>query len=350
MDTGFVHILKSPMIGSPHNLRFGKWILSVIVLLVLLIIVFVASVSIGDIPFYKILSSLESRSGLEYAVLTNLRIPRAVLALSVGGALSLSGTILQGVYRNPLVEPYTMGISGGAALGVAICIVLGLHTAMSPFMLPLSGFIGAFTNIFLVYFLSMKKQRAVNINRMLLIGVMISFISTSAMQFFMSLSTVEDLHSIVFWTMGSLNEPNRLFIKLSVFTSIAGLIISYIYVIPLNALRLGEVKAKHLGINTVYTIKILFIVASLVTGISVSVVGVIGFVGLIIPHFVRSLIGSDYRGLLLASFLGGGIFLILCDILARTLIAPNELPIGVITGILGGIVFIVALSKKVKDI
>jgi iron complex transport system permease protein len=302
-----------------------------------------------EIPVSDIIKFLKLKNGIEHAVLTHIRIPRTILAFSVGGALSLAGTLLQGVYRNPLVEPYTMGISGGAALGVAICIVFGIHLHTSALMLPFFGFIGAFSAIFLVYALSAKKQKELNINRMLLIGVMISFIASSAMLFFMSITTAENLHSIVFWIMGSLNEPNILLIKISLYSSLAGLMVSYIYVIPLNALRLGEVKAKHLGIKTFQTIKILYIIASVLTGISVSVAGVIGFVGLIIPHLIRKIIGSDFRILLLASFLGGGIFLILSDILARTIIAPNELPIGVITGMLGGVIFIIALSKKLKN-
>lgn len=339
------------IIPAQHN-RYGKWMLSVILLLILLIGAIVLSLSIGDmdIPIYGIAEFLKSKSGIEYAVLTNIRIPRTILAFSVGGALSLAGTLLQGIYRNPLVEPYTMGISGGAALGVAICIVFGIHLKTSALVLPFFGFIGAFSTIFLVYSLSAKKQKGLHINRMLLIGVMISFIASSAMLFFMSVTTAENLHNIVFWIMGSLNEPNMVFIKVSLFTSLAGLLISYVYVIPLNALRLGEVKAKHLGIKTTHTIKVLFIIASFITGISVSIAGVIGFVGLIIPHLVRNIIGSDYRILLLGSFLGGAIFLILSDILARTVISPNELPIGVITGMLGGIVFIIALSKKLENI
>lgn len=337
--------------NSILQIRNRKWGFSILVLSVLLLSSIILSLSTGemDIPVSEILKFLKLKSGIEYAVLTHIRIPRTILAISVGGSLSLAGTLLQGVYRNPLVEPYTMGISGGAALGVSICIVFGIHLHTSALMLPFFGFVGAFSAIFLVYSLSVKKQRDLNINRMLLIGVMISFIASSAMLFFMSITTAENLHSIVFWIMGSLNEPNPALIKISLYSSLAGLVASYIYVTPLNALRLGEVKAKHLGINTPRSIKILFIIASVITGISVSVAGVIGFVGLIIPHMVRNIIGSDYRVLLLASFLGGGIFLILSDILARTVIAPNELPIGVITGMLGGVVFIIALSKKLKN-
>ena len=180
---------------------------------------------------------------------------------------------------------------------------------------------------------------------MLLIGVMVSFVASAAMMFLMAVTTAANLHSIIFWIMGSLDEPNTTLIKITTAASVAGLIISLLYARPLNALRLGEEKARHLGINSNRAVRVLFVLASLLTGISVSVAGVIGFVGLIIPHMIRFLVGSDYRFLLTGSFLGGGVFLIICDMIARVIIAPNELPVGVITGILGGVVFIGMLSK-----
>jgi iron complex transport system permease protein len=332
------------------NSRYFKWILFLLGLVVLLIVSAVVSLSVGemDISFCDIPKILNKGEGIEYSVLSKLRIPRTILAIAVGGALSISGTILQGIYRNPLVEPYTMGISGGAALGVAICILFGFNVSLGVISLPLFGAIGSFTTIFIVYSLSMRSKRNLNVNKMLLIGVMISFIASSAMMFIMSISTVENLHSIVFWTMGSLNEPNQILINLILISSILALFISYMYVSKLNALRLGESKAKHLGVNTGLTIKVLFIIASFVTGISVAVAGVIGFVGLIIPHIVRYMVGSDYRILLVSSFLGGGVFLCFSDVIARTIISPNELPIGVITGMVGGVVFIFALSQNKK--
>jgi len=265
--------------------------------------------------------------------------------IAVGGALSLSGVILQGVYRNPLVEPYTLGISGGASLGVAITIVFNLNLIFGMYMLPFSGFIGAVVTTFLVYILAVRKSYY-NINRMLLIGVMISFMSSSTMMFLMSTTTAENMNSIVFWIMGSLDEPNTSLVQVVFYISFTGLLLSYLLANQLNALRLGESKAKHLGVNTTFTIRALFILASVLTGVSVSVAGVIGFVGLIIPHLLRMVIGSDYRFLLIASFLGGSIFILISDIIARTIIAPNELPIGVITGMIGGIVFIIVMSKS----
>lgn len=211
-------------------------------------------------------------------------------------------------------------------------------------VLPIFGFSGAIITLFLVYFLSVRKG-GLSVNSMLLIGVMVSFVASSAMMFLMSITNPDNLQSIVFWVIGSLDESNTLLINVAFYSSIAGLVLSYFFAQPLNALRLGEVKAKHLGINTNITIKLLFVVASLLTGVAVSVAGVIGFVGLVIPHLMRLIIGNDYRIIIGSSFLGGAIFLIFCDTISRTIISPNELPIGVITGFVGGLVFIVVLSR-----
>lgn len=320
----------------------------VLLLLVAVFFAFLLSLSVGEvsIPFRDIVSVLSDKDSMEYGVLSYIRIPRTLLGFAVGGGLSLSGAILQGIYRNPLVEPYTLGISGGASLGVTFAIVSGLHLINTLF-LPFAGFIGALATLFLVYALSIRRG-APDINRMLLIGVMISFISSSLMMFLMSVASSENIHGIVFWTMGSLNESNNVMIGLMVILSVIGLLVSYFFVIPLNALRLGEEKARHLGIDSGTTIRILFVVTSLLTGACISVAGIIGFVGLVIPHIVQLWVGSDYRIKLIASFLSGSVFLILCDVAARTIIAPNELPIGVITGIVGGIVFIVLLSRSGK--
>lgn len=325
----------------------SKWLLSVILLILLLIIASLFSVTSGefDIPLSRILSVFTDKNSIEYSVLINIRIPRIILAIASGGILSLTGVVLQGIYRNPLVEPYTLGISGGAALGVAVCIVLQLHILIGAFMLSLSGFLGAFAAIFLVYTLSIKKGN-LSVNKMLLIGVMVSFISSSAMMFMLSVSSVEDVHSIVFWIMGSLEESNDMLVQVLLIGSVVGLVISMLFVKELNAIRIGEDKARHLGIDTTIVIRIMFVVLSILTGICVSIVGIIGFVGLIIPHLIRMLVGSDFRITLIASFLGGGIFMVLSDVLARTIIAPNELPIGVITGMIGGVFFLIVLNRS----
>ena len=317
-------------------------------LLILLIASVLLSLSVGEInlSIADIVGILQQgNESMEYTILSQIRFPRVLLGIAVGGALSLSGILLQGVYRNPLVEPYTLGISGGASLGVAFAIVFGLHQLVGSFVLPVAGFAGAFLIIFLVYTISSRSGR-INIQSMLLTGVMISFIASSSMMLLMATTSSENLHGIIFWIMGSLDEPDMSLIYITLTMAFASLVTAYFFVQPLNALRLGEEKAKHLGINTDTTIKLLFLLASLLAGVCVAVAGVIGFVGLIIPHLMRMLVGSDYRILLVSSFLSGSIFLVLSDVIARTIISPNELPIGVITGIVGGIVFLLMMSRS----
>ncbi|MDR1743756.1 MAG: iron ABC transporter permease [Dysgonamonadaceae bacterium] len=323
-----------------------KRVFDLLLLLAALVVVSALSLGIGEIsiPFFDIPRLFSEKGGMEYGVLAYIRLPRTLLGFAVGGSLSLAGAILQGIYRNPLVEPYTLGISGGASLGVTFAIVSGLQL-LNAFFLPLAGFIGAFASIFLVYTLSLRRN-SLNVNRMLLIGVMVSFISSSLMMFLMSITTSDNLHGIVLWTMGSLAASDNTMIVAMLVLSLICLAASYLFVMPLNALRMGEENARYLGFNVNVVIRILFVVTSLLTGACIAVAGIIGFVGLVIPHIVRLRVGSDYRIVLVSSFLSGSIFLILCDLLARTIVAPNELPIGVITGIIGGVMFIVLLSRS----
>jgi len=332
------------------QLTYYRWGIYTLLLLILVILSGLISLSIGELninifELYRIMLKPGEEDILIHQLITQIRFPRVMLGFAVGGALSLSGIILQGIYRNPLVEPYTLGISGGASLGVAAIIVLGLQHSIGSFLLPIAGFGGALLIIFLVYFISNKNGK-LDINSMLLTGVMISFIASSGMMFLMAVTSADNLHGIIFWIMGSLDESNTMLIYWTLGVSLVILIISYLFVQPLNALRLGEEKARHLGIETNVTIRILFILSSLLAGICVAIAGVIGFVGLIIPHLLRLIFGTDYRILLVGSFLSGGAFVMLSDVVARTIIAPNELPIGVITGLVGGLVFIVLMRQK----
>lgn len=328
--------------------KYIRWSVSILVISLILVSISIFSLCIGSVKIsIKTIISVffQSNKGMEYGILFNLRLPRIILGLAVGGALSIAGVLLQGMFHNPLVEPYTLGISGGAALGVCINIVYHLHQSIGPVTLPIAGFLGAIGVVILVYFLSVRKG-TLKIQGLLLTGVMFSFISSSMIMFIMAISKVADLHGIIFWIMGSLDEPNMALVYGALIISILGLIVSYFFCMDLNALYLGEEEAYHLGINIENTKRYLFLLSSILTGVSISIVGIIGFVGLVVPHFIRMFIGSDHRILLITSFLSGGAFLIFCDTLARTIIAPNELPVGVITGIIGGILFIYALTKK----
>lgn len=330
------------------NNKILKWATLTGILLILLLIVSIFSFFWGtvNIPAGKIGEIIsKGRADTRFVILFDIRLPRILLAFAIGGALSLAGVILQGMFRNPLVEPYTLGISGGAALGVCLNIVLRMQNILGVFSLPVFGFIGGICVITLVYILSIK-QDILRIQGLLLCGVMLSFICSSLIMLIMAISRAEDLHGIIFWIMGSLEQPNWLLIKAALGMSIFGLMAAYIFCFDLNAFSLGEEEALHLGINVEKSKRLLFILTSLLTGFSVSIAGIIGFVGLIVPHFMRLLIGNDHRVLLITSFLSGAIFLIFCDTLARTIIAPMEFPVGVITGILGGSLFIYTFTRK----
>lgn len=319
-----------------------------VILAVILLLSVLLSLAIGEmnIPLKSIPGILLGETeSIEKIILSQIRLPRILLGIAIGGGLSISGVILQGIFKNPLVEPYTLGISGGAALGVTIAIVFGLQQLAGAYVLPICGFCGAMLTVVAVYYVSTRNGK-INIRQMLLVGVMISFVASSAMMFLLSTTTDENIHGIIFWTMGSLDEPDKTMILYAVITSFLGLVISMIFTRQLNALRLGEDKARSLGVDTNKAIKILFIAASVITGVCVSVAGVIGFVGLLIPHMIRRVVGNDFRMLTLCSFIAGAIFIVLSDILSRTIISPNELPIGVITGILGGVAFIIVSGKS----
>lgn len=328
------------------SLPRGIWVL--LLLLCLLAGVALLSLCTGSagIPIQRIFwILLHGKDTPSYAILMDIRMPRILAGLTIGGALGLSGAILQGIFRNPLVEPYTLGISGGASLGVCLTIVGKLQTSLGVLALPASGLSGSLCVILLLYGLSLRKGALEN-HRMLLTGVMLSFVASSLVMLLLALSKTEELHGIIFWVMGSLDESNALLLHLSLWSSLLGLVVACLFSLDLNAMALGEEEALHLGVDVNRTKKVLFLLASLLTGISVSVAGIIGFVGLVVPHFVRIAVGSDHRLLIPCSFLAGASFLTLCDTLARTLIAPLELPVGVITGILGGGLFVYALSRK----
>ena len=299
----------------------------------------------AGIPVRKVFQILSGRGGgIEQTIIWDIRLPRLLLGIAIGGGLSLAGVILQGLFRNPLVEPYTLGISGGAAVGISLNIVFGLHR-VGILTMPVAGFLGACSVIFLLYVLSVKRK-VLSLHGLLLTGVMINFIASSLIMLILAMSRGKDLQGIVFWIMGSLDEPDGSLIRLALGASVFFLAVTYFFHKDLNALALGEEEALHLGVPVERTKRLLFTIASLLIGVSVAVSGMIGFVGLVVPHFMRKMVGHDHRILLAASFLAGGAFLVFCDTLARTVIAPLELPVGVVTGILGGIIFIFVLTRQ----
>ncbi|MEA3328256.1 MAG: iron ABC transporter permease [Candidatus Omnitrophota bacterium] len=310
-------------------------------LILLLMVMAVLSVFIGAVW----ISPLRLLSGQNPDIL-RLRIVRTILAFIAGAGLSAAGVILQGLLRNPLAEPCVLGISSGAGLGAASCIVLGLSSgALGLGFLPLMAFLGALLTMILVYNLA-KTNGKISIYNLLLSGVIVSAVLSAILIFMVSISTREGLHSILWWLLGSLQQFD---LKLVIVTGVivtACLSASLIFWRDLNIITLGEEPAIHLGLRVEAIKKILFILASLLTAGVVSVCGLIGFVGLIVPHLMRILLGPNHKFLLPSSIIGGGLFLITCDLLSRTLLSPVEIPIGVITALIGGPLFITLLRRK----
>lgn len=284
-------------------------------------------------------------SPVETSIFYGIRLPRAILALSVGASLSLAGLILQSLFRNPLVEPYTIGISGGASFAVCLAVVFGLMSVFGRASVYVAGFVGAISVVFLLCFLHSKGVFK-GINGLLLAGVMLSFIFSSLITLLLAVSNIEDAHGILFWLMGSLENTNLKLSFVSFALSLFCLAVGIFYSHELDALLLGEEGARHLGVDVRNSQLRFFLTASLLTALSVSLSGIIAFVGLAVPLLLRKLIGTSHRYLVPCAFFGGGAFLALCDIFARTVISPRELPVGVITGIIGGTIFTLTLLKS----
>jgi iron complex transport system permease protein len=302
------------------------------------------------IPLDRFIEILLGNASLaEKDVFWGMRFPRLLLALAVGGSLSLAGVLLQAIFRNPLVEPYTVGISGGASFAVCIVVTTGLIHILGPFSIYFSGFSGASLVIFILYFLN-ARGKIKNINTLLLSGIMMSFIFSSLIMLVLSFSHAEDAHSILFWLMGALDHSTMQLSLFALFISFMCLCFVFFFFHELDALLLGEEQAYHLGINVARAQLRFFLVAALLTAVAVSLSGIIGFVGLAIPMISRKLLGNSHRYLLVGTYLAGAAFLSICDLISRTIISPRELPVGVITGIIGGTLFVWTLLKPKSQV
>jgi len=317
------------------KIKQGKFL---IVLFFCLIGLFVLNIFIGtvNIPANRILEPA-------FFEILKLRLLRALLAVAAGAGLSAAGVILQAVLRNPLAEPYVLGVSSGAGLGAVIGLLfISLSMAVSA-----AAFIGGLVTIFLVYKLARIDGR-MSPENMIIAGIIVNGFLSSVLMFFVSNSSSGDIHSIVWWLLGNLQVYKIAPVAVLALASLAGFLISYLFSRELNAISLGEEEAMHLGID-IEKVKIMFLLtATFVTSLTVSICGIIGFAGLMMPHIARRLMGPDHRMLLPASVLMGSAFLLLCDIFSKTMIAPREVPIGVITSFVGVPFFIYVLKKTGK--
>jgi iron complex transport system permease protein len=319
----------------------------------LLIFIILLSVTMGSVKvpalrsirilFQSILGLKTTGNETERVIILSLRFPRAILAGLVGAGLSVSGATLQALLRNPLADPYILGVSSGAAVGVIVAILMGLST--HSFGLPLASFVGAILTVIVVFYFG-RQDGKIHPNTLLLAGVIIGSFLSALIMFFISVSQKEELHTIIFWLMGDFSFSNVRAILVILPYILLGILVLYLRSRQLNLILSGEENAVQLGVD-VERLKVLsYLFASLITAASVSVCGLIGFVGLIIPHSVRLVFGPDHRLLIPSSALVGASFLIASDTFARTLLAPTELPVGVITAAFGGPFFIYLLRTR----
>jgi len=318
-----------------------------LILIGMLVIIALISLSVGPakISLEDILAWLIGYKTIDqtaWMILFKIRLPRILLAGLVGFTLSLGGVVFQALLRNPLAEPFILGISSGAAVGAIIGIFFGCGFT---FGVPLLSFMGALFTVLLVMGIS-SRHGGLESSTLLLTGVIINAFFTAVIMFFITTTSDSRLHSMLFWLYGDLSQSKyvQLSISLPFILIVSGVI--YIFSSHLNLIVGGEESALQMGVEVELLKWISFLGISLIIGIAVSFSGIIGFVGLIVPHLMRMILGSDHRLLIPASSLGGAVFLIAADTLARTIISPSELPVGVITAFLGAPFFIYLLKSR----
>jgi iron complex transport system permease protein len=332
----------------------------VIILTVALTLIIILSLNLGfaQIPFSTVLSILAKRvpllnnlvdsSNISYvdeAIIIQIRMPRVLVGALVGAALAAAGVVFQGIFKNPMADPYVLGVSAGAAVGASLAIVLGVgFTFLGLNTVPILAFACSLIAVFIVYNISRVGSR-VPVTTLLLSGIAVS-IFLSAIVAILQVIAGGRLHVVVFWLMGGLSYVEWKDIWATLPLICIGTAATYFYARDLNILTLGEETAQHLGVDIEKVKKLLLIFGSLVTAAAVSISGLIGFIGLIIPHITRIVIGPDHRILLPTSIIVGASFLVICDALARVIVSPVELPVGVITALSGGPFFIYLLRRK----
>lgn len=320
-------------------------LLAAAALLTLLISVSVGSVRVPLLDTLTVIINtalgLPIPEGIKHpAIIASVRLPRVLCAGMIGAALSLCGCAMQGLLKNPLADGSTLGVSAGASLGAVISIAFGLSLPSLPFAgTMVFAMLFAFLSLVVILSLAYRLDGSLSTNTIILIGVIFSMFASGLMSLIIAF-VPDKVRTITFWTMGSLAGSSyqnalALLCALAVF---GGLILSR--AVELNAFAVGEENARHVGVNVRRVKLIVLIASSALIGVCVSVGGTIGFVGLITPHILRLVIGPNHRRLLPASLFGGAILLMLCDLLARTIVSPAELPIGVITSLIGAALFV----------
>ena len=297
-----------------------------------------------DLNFMKLFEP----SSMEYQIFTQIRLPRTILAFLSGGILALSGILFQTLFRNQLTTPFTLGISSGATLGAATAIIFGFTSSFLGFsFVTLFGFFGALSTIALIYFFS-KKLSSSSDQRLILVGIALSFLYSSILLILYYLSDFQESYLVLRFTMGSLLTVGYDDTFPIILSAIAILFVALKYSNELKLLSISSGFAFLKGVNVDRVLITLFIVISLAVGVLVSIVGPISFIGLIIPHIVKTVMKQSIEKTIVPTFLTGGVFLLLCDTISRSLPTISEIPVGIITSFIGGIVFVYILLRRKK--
>ncbi len=297
------------------------------------------------VPLASVLEALRGTGDPQVqTIVTSLRLPRVLMAALVGAGLAVSGAVFQALLRNPLAEPYVLGISSGAALGAVSAIVFGI-TATSAVALPLAAFAGAVTATVLVLAIAGSSARGLDTRVLLLAGVVIGAFFNAVILLVINFADVETFRAAMLWIMGSFSGASAEGVATVAFWVVPALLGLVFLARPLNLLSVGEQSAFHMGVDVPRFKVVLYVVTSLIVGVCVAGAGAIGFVGLVVPHALRLVGGSDHRWLLPASALSGGIFMVAADTVARVVVAPAELPVGVVTALVGVPVFLWLLLR-----
>ena len=343
-----------------HPLTFRKLLLQCFVLLVVLFFVVVIALKFGAVPvslyalgrdLLRVIIGQSSQISSDYGLIVqNIRFPRIILGIIVGASLSVAGTSFQALLRNPLADPYVLGVSYGAGVAAILGLLAEPRLALSPafaaLLAPLCAFLGATATITAVYFLG-RRAGQIDSATLLLGGVITASFLSAVITFLMSTVNSGNTRGMVFWLMGNLSTS----FQKSVYWFLAGgffLASGAIYTTAndLNLLLSGEREAMHLGVDVRRVRLVVYIAASLLTGLAVSVSGAVGYVGLIVPHVMRLIFGSDHRTLLPTAALGGAIAVVVADTIARIVVAPNELAVGAVTAVVGAPLFIYLLRRR----
>ncbi len=288
-----------------------------------------------------IFGQAESNATLE-TIIWHLRLPRVLLAVLVGATLSLGGLVFQALLRNPLAEPYILGISGGSAIGAIIGIMLGLSRFPG---VSFCAFLGSLATLVLILAMSSGKT-ILKKDALLLSGVMVNAFCSAVIMFLVSLTQDARLHNIIFWLMGDLSAADSVAAGILALILVPSFLVIFFFSHAMNLLLVGKETAQTMGLPVKMVTVVLLVITSLMVSATVSYSGLLGFVGLVMPHLLRLILGPDHRVLVPACILGGGAYLVVCDLLARTLPQQGEMPAGVITALIGAPLFIFLLKKS----